>query len=116
MSWPWPLSKFTSVFIRIRSEDDIKFANSVDEGTMCDPEDDAVRVEYPEWLIVVGVCTHIGCILLPNAWGFVVFSVHALVLTTTFQAGFERANHQRTRSTYYYYFWRITSFFMLLGF
>ncbi|XP_026385663.1 cytochrome b-c1 complex subunit Rieske-4, mitochondrial-like [Papaver somniferum] len=55
------------VFIRRRTEDDIKLANSVDQLTLRDPEEDAVRVKNPEWLIVVGVCTHLGCIPLPNA-------------------------------------------------
>ncbi|KAJ6811645.1 cytochrome b-c1 complex subunit Rieske-4, mitochondrial-like [Iris pallida] len=55
------------VFIRRRTEDDIKLANSVDVASLRDPQEDAVRVKDPEWLIVVGVCTHLGCIPLPNA-------------------------------------------------
>ncbi|CAH2072850.1 unnamed protein product, partial [Thlaspi arvense] len=55
------------VFIRRRTEDDIKLANSVDLGSLRDPQEDSVRVKNPEWLIVVGVCTHLGCIPLPNA-------------------------------------------------
>ena len=27
-----------------------------------DPQTDAQRVQKPEWLIVVGVCTHLGCV------------------------------------------------------
>ena len=27
-----------------------------------DPQTDAVRVKKPEWLVVVGVCTHLGCV------------------------------------------------------
>ncbi|CAH8327963.1 unnamed protein product [Eruca vesicaria subsp. sativa] len=55
------------VFIRRRTEDDIKLANSVDLASLRDPQEDAVRVKNPEWLVVVGVCTHLGCIPLPNA-------------------------------------------------
>ncbi|PKU63163.1 Cytochrome b-c1 complex subunit Rieske, mitochondrial [Dendrobium catenatum] len=55
------------VFIRRRTENDIKLANSVDVNSLRDPQDDAARVKNPEWLIVVGVCTHLGCIPLPNA-------------------------------------------------
>ncbi|KAJ6837172.1 cytochrome b-c1 complex subunit Rieske-4, mitochondrial-like [Iris pallida] len=55
------------VFIRRRTEDDIKLANSVDVASLRDPQEDAARVKDPEWLIVVGVCTHLGCIPLPNA-------------------------------------------------
>ncbi|XP_068634630.1 cytochrome b-c1 complex subunit Rieske-4, mitochondrial-like [Aristolochia californica] len=58
------------VFIRRRTEDDIKLANSVDVASLRHPEEDAVRVKNPEWLVVVGVCTHLGCIPLPNAGDF----------------------------------------------
>jgi len=58
------------VFIRRRTEDDIKLANSVDISTLRDPQDDSARVKNPEWLVVVGVCTHLGCIPLPNAGDF----------------------------------------------
>ncbi|RZC23713.1 Cytochrome b-c1 complex subunit Rieske-2, mitochondrial isoform B [Glycine soja] len=58
------------VFIRRRTEDDIKLANSVDVGSLRDPQPDADRVKDPEWLIVIGVCTHLGCIPLPNAGDF----------------------------------------------
>ncbi|KAF6134001.1 hypothetical protein GIB67_038292 [Kingdonia uniflora] len=58
------------VFIRRRTEDDINLANSVDLGSLRDPQEDAERVKDPEWLIVVGVCTHLGCIPLPNAGDF----------------------------------------------
>ncbi|XP_078447483.1 cytochrome b-c1 complex subunit Rieske-4, mitochondrial-like [Wolffia australiana] len=55
------------VFIRRRTSDDIETANTVDLASLRDPQEDAVRVKDPEWLVVVGVCTHLGCIPLPNA-------------------------------------------------
>ncbi|KAF8400081.1 hypothetical protein HHK36_015956 [Tetracentron sinense] len=58
------------VFIRRRTEDDIKLANSIDVGSLRDPQEDSARVKNPEWLVVVGVCTHLGCIPLPNAGDF----------------------------------------------
>ncbi|KAK9052292.1 hypothetical protein SSX86_028921 [Deinandra increscens subsp. villosa] len=58
------------VFIRRRTDDDVKLANSVDVASLRDPQEDAARVKNPEWLIVVGVCTHLGCIPLPNAGDF----------------------------------------------
>ncbi|KAJ4729560.1 Cytochrome b-c1 complex subunit Rieske, mitochondrial [Melia azedarach] len=58
------------VFIRRRTEEDIKIANSVDLLSLRDPQPDAERVKDPEWLIVIGVCTHLGCIPLPNAGDF----------------------------------------------
>ncbi|XP_039114487.1 cytochrome b-c1 complex subunit Rieske-4, mitochondrial isoform X1 [Dioscorea cayenensis subsp. rotundata] len=58
------------VFIRRRTEDDVKLANNVDVASLRDPQEDSVRVKNPEWLIVIGVCTHLGCIPLPNAGDF----------------------------------------------
>jgi ubiquinol-cytochrome c reductase iron-sulfur subunit len=55
------------VFIRHRTEHDIKLANSVNLHELRDPEEDSARVINPEWLVVVGVCTHLGCVPLPNA-------------------------------------------------
>jgi ubiquinol-cytochrome c reductase iron-sulfur subunit len=50
------------VFIRRRTPEEIKSAESVDVSTLRDPQTDEQRVEKPEWLIVVGVCTHLGCV------------------------------------------------------
>ncbi|XP_052725452.1 uncharacterized protein LOC108323590 isoform X2 [Vigna angularis] len=47
-----------------------KLANSVDIASLCDPNQDAERVNNPEWFIVIGVCTHLGCIPLPNVGYF----------------------------------------------
>ncbi|KAL8557423.1 hypothetical protein ACS0TY_004735 [Phlomoides rotata] len=58
------------VFIRRRTKEDVKLANSVELGSLRDPQEDSVRVKNPEWLIVIGVCTHLGCIPLPNAGDF----------------------------------------------
>uniref|UniRef100_A0A2P2KRZ1 Cytochrome b-c1 complex subunit Rieske, mitochondrial n=1 Tax=Rhizophora mucronata TaxID=61149 RepID=A0A2P2KRZ1_RHIMU len=58
------------VFIRHRTDEDVKLANSVDLASLRDPQPDAERVKNPEWLVVVGVCTHLGCIPLPNAGDF----------------------------------------------
>ncbi|OAY43823.1 cytochrome b-c1 complex subunit Rieske-4, mitochondrial [Manihot esculenta] len=58
------------VFIRRRTEEDIRLANSVDDASLRDPQEDSSRVKNPEWLVVVGVCTHLGCIPLPNAGDF----------------------------------------------
>jgi ubiquinol-cytochrome c reductase iron-sulfur subunit len=50
------------VFIDHRDEEQIKAAESVDLSELKDPQKDSARVKKPEWLIVVGVCTHLGCI------------------------------------------------------
>ena len=50
------------VFIRHRTPEEIKTAEDTDINTLRDPQADDQRVEKPEWLIVVGVCTHLGCV------------------------------------------------------
>ena len=50
------------VFIRHRTPQAIKEAEDVDVSTLRDPQTDQQRVKKPEWLIVVGVCTHLGCV------------------------------------------------------
>jgi ubiquinol-cytochrome c reductase iron-sulfur subunit len=53
------------VFILHRTPEEIKDAEAT--SGVIDPQPDAKRVERPEWLVVVGVCTHMGCV--PNKEG-----------------------------------------------
>jgi ubiquinol-cytochrome c reductase iron-sulfur subunit len=50
------------VFVRHRTDQEIAEAANVDLATLIDPQSDAERVQRPAWLVVVGVCTHLGCI------------------------------------------------------
>lgn len=50
------------VFIDHRTEKRIAEARSDDLAEMRDPEPDSARAQRPEWLIQIGVCTHLGCI------------------------------------------------------
>ncbi|HEX2112869.1 MAG TPA: ubiquinol-cytochrome c reductase iron-sulfur subunit [Alphaproteobacteria bacterium] len=50
------------VFIDHRTPEQIEAARAVDVNTLPDPESDARRVKKPEWLVLVGVCTHLGCV------------------------------------------------------
>ena len=45
----------------------LQAATSVDVASLRDPQADADRVKKPEWLIAMGVCTHLGCVPLGNA-------------------------------------------------
>jgi len=54
------------VFVRHRTAKEIEEARDVPEADLPDPQTDQARVEKPEWLIVVGICTHLGCIPLGN--------------------------------------------------
>jgi len=58
------------VFIRHRTAEEIETAVKDDKATdLLHPETDAARVQKPQWLIMVGVCTHLGCIPLGNKAG-----------------------------------------------
>jgi ubiquinol-cytochrome c reductase iron-sulfur subunit len=55
------------VFIRHRTEAEIAKAKDVAMADLPDPEGDDVRAEKPQWLVLVGVCTHLGCVPLGQA-------------------------------------------------
>ncbi len=57
------------VFIRRRTADEIAAAQAVPLDELSDPQTDADRVQQPEWLILVGICTHLGCIPLGQKSG-----------------------------------------------
>ena len=50
------------VFIRKRTKDEIDEAKKVNIADLKDPEEDVDRVKKDEWLVLVGVCTHLGCV------------------------------------------------------
>ena len=58
------------VFIRHRTPHEIQEANSVDISTLKDPQTDADRVQKPEWLIMLGICTHLGCVPIGESGDF----------------------------------------------
>lgn len=55
------------VFIRRRTGSEIEGARAVELGSLRDPETDEARAKDPSWLVVLGVCTHLGCVPLPGA-------------------------------------------------
>ena len=57
------------VFIRRRTQEEIDAARAVSLDDLSDPQSDEDRVQKAEWLILVGVCTHLGCIPLGNKIG-----------------------------------------------
>lgn len=50
------------LFIRHRTPQEIKIEQTIDLKRLPDPQKDADRTKKPEWLVVVGVCTHLGCV------------------------------------------------------
>jgi len=60
------------VFIKHRSEEEIE-KSKADDGAadLRDKETDADRCKDPKWMVVLGICTHLGCVPLSNQgeWG-----------------------------------------------
>ena len=50
------------IFIRRRTKEEIEEASAVDLKDLKDPEKDEDRAKDPKWLVMVGVCTHLGCV------------------------------------------------------
>lgn len=50
------------VFIDYRTPQEIKEAREVNISDLRDPQSDESRVKKAEWLIVIGICTHLGCV------------------------------------------------------
>ena len=57
------------VFIKHRTGQEIKEAQDADVATLPDPQTDAQRVKEgkEQWLVTVGICTHLGCVPTGNA-------------------------------------------------
>lgn len=51
------------VFIRHRTEAEIAKAKTDDAAAdLREVQADATRVQKPEWLVLIGICTHLGCV------------------------------------------------------
>lgn len=64
------------VFVDHRTPKEIAEARAGDHADLRDPQPDSARVKKPAWLVVIGVCTHLGCVPLGQrsgsdrgAWG-----------------------------------------------
>ena len=58
------------VFIRRRTQEEINKAQNVNLSELIDPQKDEDRVKKSEWLIMTGVCTHLGCVPLGEKGDF----------------------------------------------
>ncbi len=54
------------VFIKRRTNEEIEKARSVDLKELKHPEKDEDRVKKSEWLVMLGICTHLGCVPLAD--------------------------------------------------
>jgi ubiquinol-cytochrome c reductase iron-sulfur subunit len=56
------------IFIRHRTDKEIADARSVTLSELPDPQTDQSRVKagHDQWIVLIGICTHLGCIPLGN--------------------------------------------------
>ncbi len=50
------------VFVRHRTAAEIAAAREVPPSQLPDPQPDQARVQRDQWLVVLGICTHLGCV------------------------------------------------------
>ena len=60
------------IFVRRRTPEEIEKAVADDSAKLKDPQPDEERHKAgkPEWLVMVGICTHLGCVPLGEAGDF----------------------------------------------
>ncbi|KAB7497223.1 Cytochrome b-c1 complex subunit Rieske, mitochondrial [Armadillidium nasatum] len=58
------------LFVRHRTDSEIATERAVDVSSLRDPQTDDERVNDPKFLVVIGVCTHLGCVPIANAGDF----------------------------------------------
>ena len=56
------------IFIRHRTDKEIAAAREVNLAELRDPQTDQARVKpgHDQWIVLIGICTHLGCIPLGN--------------------------------------------------
>ncbi len=56
------------IFVRHRTADEIKTVEAVPLNQLIEPQSDQDRIKagHAEWIILIGICTHLGCIPLGN--------------------------------------------------
>jgi ubiquinol-cytochrome c reductase iron-sulfur subunit len=57
------------VFVLHRTAEQIEMARKADSEDLPDPAKDGDRVTRPEWLVLLAVCTHLGCVPQPVGTG-----------------------------------------------
>ncbi|MBN9564708.1 MAG: ubiquinol-cytochrome c reductase iron-sulfur subunit [Alphaproteobacteria bacterium] len=50
------------IFIRHRTLEEVSKEQQVSLKDLPHPQEDTIRAKKPEWLVVIGICTHLGCV------------------------------------------------------
>ena len=82
------------VFIKRRTENEITEAKAVSLTELKHPEKDEDRASNPEWLVMLGVCTHLGCVPLADKGDYNGCFVLAMAPTTILQVELEKVQLQ----------------------
>ena len=56
------------IFVRHRTPEEIKTVEAVPLNQLIEPQSDADRIKagHAQWIVLVGICTHLGCVPLGN--------------------------------------------------
>jgi len=56
------------IFVRHRTDKEIKEAEDVPLSQLIEPQPDSARVKagHDQWIVLIGICTHLGCVPLGN--------------------------------------------------
>ncbi|CAG9781857.1 unnamed protein product [Diatraea saccharalis] len=68
LSYKW---RGKPLFIKNRTDADIELESKTPVASLRHPQSPEDRCVKPEWLVVIGICTHLGCVPIPNSgdWG-----------------------------------------------
>lgn len=58
------------LFIKHRSQQEIAIERAVPVASLRDPQSDEERCTRPDFLVILGICTHLGCVPIPNSGDF----------------------------------------------
>ncbi|XP_048488726.1 cytochrome b-c1 complex subunit Rieske, mitochondrial-like [Plutella xylostella] len=67
LSYKW---RGKPVFIKNRLPSEIEIEASTPMSALKDPVPPEAMLKRPEWLVVIGICTHLGCVPIPNSGDF----------------------------------------------
>ena len=86
------------VFLKRRTQEEISEARTVNLSDLPDPQKDQERVKEgkDEWLVMLGVCTHLGCVPLKDKEIIMVGFVLVMDHITTSQEELEKVLPQKT--------------------
>ncbi|CAK1540005.1 unnamed protein product [Leptosia nina] len=59
------------LFIKHRTENEINVEANTPLSLLRDPQTPEQRMVKQEWLVVIGICTHLGCVPIPNTGDYV---------------------------------------------